>query len=138
MQIEEVIALLKEKNEPVPKPLILPTEDEVSCAEKDLSFKFPAQYRKFMLEASCVTFGVREPGLVLPDLQPYCCLRRMTKDGRQSGVPKDFIVFCEENGNYFTINEKGNIGYYDHDDLTHNLHNGDFKDWVIENWLELE
>jgi len=138
MEIEEVLGLLKEKNEPVPKPMRAPTEEEVSSAERELSFKFPHQYRKFMLEASYVTYGVREPGLVLPDLQPYCCLRRMTMDGWQSGVPKDFIVFCEDNGNYFTINEAGEIGYYDHDDCTHNVLNCDFKVWIIEDWLELE
>lgn len=138
MNIDEVILLLKEKDEPVPIPLRVHTEEEVLAAEKDLSFKFPEQYRKFMLEASYVTYGTREPGLVLPDLQPYCCLRTMTRDGWDSGVPQDFIVFCEDNGNYFTINEKGNIGYYDHDDSTHNVCNGDFKDWVIESWLEIE
>ena len=37
MDIKDVVLILRDKNEPVPKPLRLPTEQEVNLAEKDLS-----------------------------------------------------------------------------------------------------
>lgn len=128
---------LKEHNEPVPKPLRLPTEEEVVRAENDLAFKFPFQYRKFMLEASNTTFGIREPGLILPDLMPYLSLRHIAESGWSMGIPKNHLPFCQDNGNYFTLSSEGEQGYYDHDDDTHTVYDAEFKDWIIEDWLDI-
>ncbi|MBB1338884.1 SMI1/KNR4 family protein [Pseudoalteromonas sp. SR44-2] len=138
MDIKDVVLILRDKHEPTPKPLRLPTEQEVNLAEQDLSFKFPEQYRYFVLNASNVVFGIREPGLVLPDMLPYLNLRVIAIDGWEAGVPKDFLSFCTDNGNYFTISNGGDIGYFDHDDGCHSILGGEFKDWIIEDWLELE
>ena len=138
MDIDQVLDLLRERNEPVPKPLRLPTEAEVARAEADLSFIFPAQYRRFMLEASNVAYGTREPGLVLPDLMPYISLRAIADGGWSMGVPKDHLPFCEDNGNYFTLSSTGALGYFDHDDNTHQVFDVEFKDWILEDWLEIE
>lgn len=138
MNIDQVLELLKERRETVPKPLRLPTEIGVKQAELDLGFEFPEQYRKFMLEASDVVYGTLEPGLVLPDLMPYICLRNIAKNGWAIGVPKEVLPFCSDNGNYFTLSQSGNIGYYDHDDSSHRESEAEFKDWVMEDWLEIE
>jgi hypothetical protein len=135
MNIDEILELLKSKNEPVPKPFRLPTAIEVGQAERDLNFKFPEQYRQFMLEASNVHYNVLEPGLVIPDLMPYISLRHMASMGWSHGIPKNHLPFCEDNGNYFTISTEGNIGYYDHDDNSHNFGSSKFKDWIEEEWM---
>jgi hypothetical protein len=138
MSIEDALDLLRQHNEPVPKPLRLPTPNEVAQVEAELSFVFPPQYRKFMLEASNVNYGVREPGLVLPDLMAYISLRHIAESGWSAGVPKDFLPFCMDNGNFFTIGRRGEIGYFDHDDESHRVLGGDFASWILEDWLEVE
>jgi len=41
MKLPEVLAELRDLNEPVPKPLRLPTQAEVDQAENRLGLKFP-------------------------------------------------------------------------------------------------
>lgn len=138
MEISEALEILKENNEDVPKPPRLPTEEEVLLAEAELGFKFPADYRKYQLEASNIVHGVREPGLVLPNPMPYINLRSITQKGWALGVPKDYLPFCSDNGNYFTIGKSGDVGYMDHDDGSHSIIYNQLSDWIIEDWLEDE
>ena len=111
LSIDELIEILKEKNEPVPTPSRLPTPEEVEAAEKELSFTFPSDFRRFLLEASNIVYGLREPGRILPDLPPYICLRKITQRAWEAGVPSNCIAFCSDNGNYFTLNEGGAVSY---------------------------
>lgn len=136
MHIEEALKLLISRDKPVPIPGRLPTEQEVSLAEKDLSFNFPNEYRRFQLEASHVTYGVLEPALVFPDSMPYTNLRKIAKDGWSIGIPGNYLPFCSDNGNFHTISLEGKIGFYDHHDDTHNVYEADFSDWILEDWLE--
>nr|WP_159063671.1 SMI1/KNR4 family protein [Thaumasiovibrio occultus] len=138
MDIVEAVALLIEKQETVPRPLRLPTEEEVAAAERQLNFPFPSQYRYFMLHASHVCYGVLEPALVLPDLAPYLDLIALAKRGWEQGVSNDHLAFCGDNGNFFTINQSGEVGYFDHHEADVELGGGDFKDWILEDWLELD
>ena len=137
MEIQELIQILRKRNEPVPKPSRLPTIEEVAGAESDLSIVFPPDYRRFLLEASDVVYGFREPGRVLPDLQPYICLRHIANSGWEAGIPTNHFAFCSDNGNYFTLGEDGFLGFFDIDDATHTSTKASFSDWIEEEWLEL-
>jgi len=66
MHIEEAIAELRPLNEPVPKPAPLPTEADVSAAERLLGLEFPADFRRYLLEASDVVYGTKEPCQIAP------------------------------------------------------------------------
>jgi SMI1-KNR4 cell-wall len=57
MEISEVIAELRALNEPVPKPLGLPTGAEVKAAETQLGVIFPDDYRQYLLATSDVVYG---------------------------------------------------------------------------------
>ena len=57
MNLTQVLAELRDLNEPVPKPLRLPTETEVNQAESALGIKFPEDYRRYLLEAGDVVFA---------------------------------------------------------------------------------
>ncbi len=135
MDLDQALEELRARDEPVPEPLRLPTEEEVAAVEAELAFAFPPQYRRFLLEASNVTCGDREPGLVLPGLQRNRSLRSIAQSGWLAGVPKAHLSFCEDNGNYFTLSASGQLGYFDHDDRTHDVSSCDFKDWILDDWL---
>ena len=61
MTIDEAIAKLREMNEEVPKPMRLPTADEVAEVEEELDVKFHPDFRRYLLEASDVVVGTMEP-----------------------------------------------------------------------------
>jgi hypothetical protein len=59
MKIQDIVAQLRELNEPVPKPARLPTEAGVVSAEQRLGVRFPSDYRYFMLHGSDVAYGAK-------------------------------------------------------------------------------
>ena len=136
MTLDQAFAELRQKSDTsAPIKLRLPTEAEVEAAEKDLGISFPADYRRFQLEASDVDCGVLEPGLVLPGLQPYLDLRIIARDGWQAGVPKDSLPFCQNNGNYYFIDPLGTVRYWDHDGGGDSGRQATFAEWILEDWL---
>ncbi|MDF3013798.1 MAG: hypothetical protein K0Q78_2002 [Cellvibrio sp.] len=50
--IDEVLELLRDHNEPVPVPLELPDEDRLVEIEEELLLPIPREMRGFLLEAS--------------------------------------------------------------------------------------
>ena len=136
MTLDQAFAALRQKNDTsAPIKLRLPTETEVEAAERDLGISFPPDYRRFQLEASDVDCGVFEPGLVLPDIQPYLDLRVIARDGWLAGVPKDSLAFCQDNGNYYFIDPSGTVRYWDHDGGGESGRSATFAEWILEDWL---
>ncbi len=136
MDLDTALQLLRDNRESVPKPLRLPTAEELASAESDLALSFHHDYRRFQLEASDCVFGTLEPALVLPDLMPYLDLRKTAMDAWSIGAPRDALPFCQDNGNYFLLNSAGHVGYFDHDDSSANFGHGDLAAWIVEDWLE--
>jgi hypothetical protein len=135
MTLDQAFQELRRRNQPSPKPHRLPTEDEVRKAEQDIGFRFHPDFRRFQLEASDVNAGVLEPGLVLPDLPPYCDLRVIARHGWKLGVPPNALSFCPDNGNYYFLDESGTVRYWDHDSRSESGRRASFADWIMEDWL---
>jgi hypothetical protein len=64
MRLSEVIAELRHRSEPVPRPARLPTAVEVTAVEATIGHTLPDDYRRFLLEASDVVLGTLEPATV--------------------------------------------------------------------------
>lgn len=135
MTLDEAFDRLRAANEPIPKPLRLPTPEEVDAAERGVGVPFHPDYRRFQLEASNVVAGVLEPAVVLPNTMPYRDLRRMVETARKVGVPLDVLPFCQDNGNYFFVDRAGRVGYWDHDDRTASTRHASLAEWIVEEWL---
>ena len=59
--MEDVIDILRERNEPVPVPLDLPDEDLLVEIEEELLISMPDDLRFFLLTVSDVVYGKLEP-----------------------------------------------------------------------------
>lgn len=135
MNLTEVINELRQLNETVPKPLRLPTESEVEAAEKQLGVKFPEDYRRYLLEASDVIYGSLEPAIVIPD-SGYLNLVEVAETAwNKMEVPRHLLPVCEENGDYYCLNEKGEIQFWSHDGATDESW-ADLATWLQEVWIE--
>ena len=62
--LDKVIEKLRALNEPVPTPLSLPSLQDVNSIETALGFKFPKDYKHYLLKGSDVVFGVIEPATI--------------------------------------------------------------------------
>src|SRR5580765_6085536 len=95
MNLPDVIAELRELNEPVPKPLRLPTADEVNAAEQQLAIKFPDEYRQYLLAASDVVYGSLEPAIIIPDAGHLNLVDIAETAWDEMEVPRELLPFCE-------------------------------------------
>src|SRR5260370_1067943 len=115
MKLSEVILELRELNEPVPEPFRLPTESEVNAAEDQLGVKFPEDYRQYLLTASDIVYGSLEPAVVTPD-SGYLNLVEVAESAwNEMDVPRNLLPICEDNGDYYCLNEKGEVQFWSHD-----------------------
>lgn len=135
MTLDQAIRRLRERNEPVPIPLRLPTLAEVEAAEKALGVQFHADYRRFLLQASDVVYGTLEPANVLPD-SGYLNLVQMANDSwNEMDLPRNLLPVCEDNGDYYCMNARGEVVYWSHNGATDEKWR-DLAMWIEQVWLE--
>ena len=135
MNLPEVLAELRDLNEPVPKPFRLPTEAEVNQAENTLGVKFPADYRRYLLEASDLVFGALEPAVVTPDAGYLSLVEVAESAWDEMDLPRDLLPFCEDNGDYYCLNQAGEVEYWSHNGATDEKWK-DLATWIKEVWID--
>ena len=126
---------LRGLNEPVPKPLRLPTEAEVSGAEDQLGVKFPLDYRQYLLEASDVVYGALEPAIVIPDAGHLSLVDIAETAWDEMEVPRTSLPFCEDNGDYYCLDEAGAVEFWSHNGTTDEKWK-DLATWIKKVWIE--
>lgn len=135
MTLDEVIEKLRELNEPVPIPMRLPTPEEVAAAEEVLGVRFHPDYRKYLLEASDVVVGSLEPATIT-DPESHTYLMTVCESAwEEMDVPRKLLPICEDNGDYYCMNERGEVRFWSSD--------GDSKEkwrnlaaWIEAVWIE--
>ena len=135
MELSEVISELRKLNQPVPRPFRLPTEGEIRAAEEQLGVSFHNDYRQFLLEAGDVVYGTREPAMVTPDAGHRDLIQMAEAAWDADGVPPNLLPFCFDNGNYFCLNEAGEVVYWDHNGTTDEKW-ANLAAWIKQVWIE--
>ena len=137
MNLSEVINELRELNEPVSKPFRLPTEDEIKAAEKRLNIQFHEDYRRFLLEASDVVCGVIEPAVVIPDAGCLHLVEVAEYAWDEMDVPLTLLPICEDNGDYYCLNKKGEVELWSGSGATGEKWEN-LAAWIKEVWIDAE
>ena len=134
MNLDQAIAMLRSRNEPVPQPFRLPTPMEVDDAERRLSIQFHPDFRRYLLEASDVTCGTLEPvTITCPD--SHTDLFKVAESAWWGyGVPRNLIPICEDNADYYCMNRAGEVVYWSHNGISpekwHSL-----AEWIDHVWI---
>ncbi len=132
--MDELIELLREKNEPIPTPLDLPEFDDLVEVEEQLLISLPAEYREFLLTVSDVVYGSLEPATVT-DPHSHTYLPELAAIAWSRGLPRDLIPICEINDNYYGISQDGAVLYWENGELTDTEWETIWY-WVRDVWLE--
>lgn len=134
LNLDDVLSHLRTLNETVPRPMRLPTEMEVQQVEESLGHKFHPDYRKFLLTASDVVYGRIEPAtLTRPESHTH--LLSVCDDAWNGyGVPRELLPICEDNADFFCLNEHGEVFSWSHNGWTSEKW-PDLATWIIEVWL---
>ena len=135
MEISDVIKELRELNELVPKPFRLPSKNEITEAENSLGIKFSEDYKRYLLEASDVVYGTKEPAVVTPNSGYLNLVQVANSAWSEMEVPKDLLPICEDNGDYYCLNEKGEVVFWSHNGAADEKWDS-LADWIKEVWIE--
>lgn len=134
--MEEVIEQLRELNEPVPVPLELPDEELLVEIEEQILINLPFELREFLLKVSDVVYGRLEP-VTVTDPQSHTYLPEVASVAWSLGVPRELVPICEDQGNYYCVEQDGTVLLWDgeEENLTDDSWDSVWH-WVREVWLE--
>ena len=110
--MEDVIELLRERNEPVPVPLELPDEDLLVEIEEQVLIPLPDDLRAFLLTVSDVVCGRHEP-VTAADPHSHTFLPEMAAVAWSMGLPRKYLPICEQEGAYYCIAQDGTVLLWD-------------------------
>jgi hypothetical protein len=131
--MEDIIDLLHEKSELVPVPLELPDQDQLIAIEEALLLPIPREMRQFLLEASDVIYGRLEP-VTAADPNSHTYLADVTATAWSLGVPHYLMPLCEDNGDYYCVDQDGEVVLWRNGELTDETWQSVW-DWVEDVWL---
>ncbi len=132
--MDKIVKKLRELNEEVPIPLTLPAKTNVKKAEDTLNTKFHPDYIRYLLEISDVVFGILEPAQITdPDSHNYLIEIAQTA-WTEIGIPKELLPICEDNGDYYCMNQNGEILFWSHNGLSDEKWIS-LSDWIQEVWI---
>jgi SMI1-KNR4 cell-wall len=133
--LDQVLQRLRTLNEPVPKPLRLPTVAEIADVEHRLGVAFHRDYRKYLLQASDVVYGTKEPATITApgshtDLAAIC---KHAWEGW--GVPRHLLPICEDNADFYCMNAAGEVVFWSHNGQTDERW-PNLATWINDVWIE--
>ena len=131
--MEDVIAELRSLNEPVPKPMRLPSGKEIELVEKELGVEFHPDYKKYLAEASDVVYGVLEPATI-PSDSGHTYIVPLAREAWKIGVPRNLIPIAEDNGDYYCMDQAGQILFWSHNGVTDEKW-PTLASWIQEVWI---
>ncbi len=130
--MEDVIDILRERNEPVPVPLELPDEDLLVEIEEELLIAMPDDLRHFLLTVSDVVCGKLEP-VTVTDRNSHTYLPEVAAVAWSLGLPRRYLPICESNGTYYCIGQDGTVLLWDERISDQSWDN--IWQWAREVWL---
>jgi hypothetical protein len=95
-------------------PFRIPTDADIAEAERALKFRFPVQYVQFLKEGSNVENAVLDVALIVRGCSYLDIFEIAETAWSHAGVPRDWLPFIENNGDYFLISESGAVRYWSH------------------------
>ena len=106
--MDEIIQALRERNENVPVPLDLPTEEDLVDVEERLFITLPREYREFLLSVSDVVYGGMEPATAA-DPHAHTYLPDLAAEAWNKGMPRHLVPICQAERGYYCIDPDGGV-----------------------------
>ncbi|MBF7686690.1 SMI1/KNR4 family protein [Acinetobacter rathckeae] len=96
----------------------LPDDDLIAQYEKEIGFSFCTDYKRMLKVVSNILYGTIELLCLSKDKIYSDELISTLHTAREQGLAKNWLPFCEDNGNYYCINSDGIIKYWSHNGYT--------------------
>lgn len=114
----------------------VPSEVLIEDYQRRLSIVFPSDYQKFLKTVSRAFVGTLSPMVLSEGMdESYGDLISGFKEARSIGVPKEWIPFCEDNGDFYCLLPDGRVSFFDHSGPT-DENWASLPIWMRDVWLE--
>ncbi|MEX0740260.1 MAG: SMI1/KNR4 family protein [Pseudohongiella sp.] len=137
--MEDVIEMLRERNETIPVPLELPDDDLLVEIEEQLLMSLPDDFRDYLLEVSDVVFGSLEP-VTAADPRSHTFLPEVAAQAWNDGMPRYLLPVCQLGDGYYCTNADGEVRFWNGSKLGKDPHGNkswpSIWHWAREVWLE--
>ena len=137
--MDDVIELLREKNEQISLPLDLPDEDLLVEIEEQLLMALPDDLREYLLDASDVVYGTLEP-VTVADPRSHTYLPEVAAQAWNDGMPRHLIPICQLGDGYYCIGEEGDVHYWNGLKLGKDPQGdkewANMAEWIRDVWLQ--
>lgn len=137
--MDDVIELLREKNEPISVPLELPDDDLLVEIEEQLLLPLPDDLWHYLLEASDVVYGALEP-VTAADPRSHTYLPEVAAQAWNDGMPRHLLPVCQLGDGYYCISEEGEVRYWNGHKLGKdpqgNKQWANLWEWIRDVWLQ--
>lgn len=132
--MDEIIQALRERNEEVPVPLDLPSEEDLKDVEERLLITLPWEYREFLSSVSDVVYGSIEPATAA-DPHAHTYLPDLAAEAWDLGMPRHLVPICQSGRGYYCIDPDGVVYLWSEKKLA----DRDWESiwaWAQEVWLD--
>lgn len=137
--MEDIIELLREKNEQVPVPLELPDDEMLVTVQEEILIHLPYDYKIFLMEVSDIICGSLEPATIA-DPHSHTYLPEMAATAWDLGVARYLIPICQNHsGQYYCIAQDGEVCLWideEHEDDEDQEKWSSIWQWAEQVWLE--
>ncbi|GJL84821.1 MAG: cell wall assembly protein [Micavibrio sp.] len=132
---DEIIARLKSLAEEVPIPKSLPSEDQVLEIEKSLGLNFHDDFKKYLLAASNVVFGIKEP-VQITNLEAHDSLTEVIENSKAYELPQDVLPICHDNADFYCLTSTGEVLFWSHDISNYTEEKwSNIWEWIEQVWI---
>lgn len=100
------------------RPLSKAMGGSQSVMSMQLKFHFSSNYVEFLKGGSDVANAYSEPAIILPGSNCLDIFQIAESAWTQSGLPKDWLPFIEDDGDYFCVSQTGEASYWSHNGAT--------------------
>jgi hypothetical protein len=135
MVLDEVLQELRRLSEPVPRPRQLPSAADVDLVQQRLGTTFHPDYRKYLLVASDVVLGTKEPCTVAPGGGHTDLVRVASNAWDRCGLPRTLLPVCEDNGDYYCLQPSGEVVFWALNGPTDERW-PDLATWIKKVWID--
>lgn len=132
--IQEAVNELKSLSKDTPKKPELPSDVLLDDYEKRIGVKLPSDYRFFLKEASDVFVGYLQPFLISQDEDSGNELSGAINEAKELGVPTGWLPICEDNSDYYCIDQNGVVQFWSHNGFTDENWES-LASWIQEVWI---
>ncbi|WP_298772723.1 SMI1/KNR4 family protein [uncultured Shewanella sp.] len=132
--MNEIIEQLQSVSESVPVPLELPTFEQLVDVEEQILIPLPMALKEYLLYASDVIYGYLEP-VTVSDPHSHTYLPEVTSYAWSIGMPREFIVICQQGDSFFCIDQEGQVMLWSEGEIQEDIWES-FWEWAEEVWLQ--